>query len=176
MAAPEFVPVRPGPKEAAYESPPRRLGSWLAERPAEIVDDGVQPTGGLRGYQGPDQGYALLLAKRFRGNLALTTGEHEDDAITGCVAIATKRASLFGRAPVIHDLRLAFTLWGFTPADGDPDPDLVAYRRPCFAEVANPHHYTELRALVSSVPDTTLRLMPADLEARGADWRALLGA
>jgi hypothetical protein len=176
MAAPEFVPVRPGPKDAAYESPPRRLGSWLAERPAEIVDDGEQPSGGARGNQGPDQGYALLLANRFRGQLALAPGEHEDDAIAGCVAVATKRASLLGRAPVIYDLRLAFDVWGFTPGDAEPDPDLVAYRRPLFAEVSNPHHYTELRALVSSVPDATLRLLPADVTARRAEWRTLLGS
>jgi hypothetical protein len=176
MAAPEFVPVRPGLREAAYESPPRRLGSWLAARPAEIVDDGEQPTGGPRGYPGPDQGYALLLANRFRGELALTAGEHEDDAIAGCVAVALKRASLFGRAPVVFDLRMAFELWGFTAGDAGADPDLVTYRRPLFAEVSNSHHYTELRALATSVPEATLRLLPADLTARRADWRALLGA
>ena len=112
MAAPEFVPVRPGPKDKAYESPPRRLGSWLPDRPAELVDEGFQPEGVALGWQGPDQGYALLLARRFEDQFVLTAGEHVDDVIAGTVAIATRRASLFGRAPVIHDLRVAFELFG----------------------------------------------------------------
>jgi len=173
MAAPEFVPVRPGPRDKAYESPPRRLGSWLPDRPGELVDEGFQPEGTALGSQGPDQGYALLLARRFEGTLVLTPGEHEADATAGVVAIALRRASVFGRAPVIHDLRLGFELFGFL-GEG-VDEELVAHRRGTFEELANPHHYFEVRHLAGSIPETTLRLTPDEVRARRNEWRALIG-
>ena len=36
--------------------------------------------------------------------------------MAGCVPIAMKRAALYGRAPMIYDLELAFTLWGYLGA------------------------------------------------------------
>ena len=50
-------------------------------------------------------------------------GESVDDAVSGCTAVALRRASLYGRAPVIHDLRIAFTIWGFL--DAAPPAELV---------------------------------------------------
>ncbi len=124
------------------------------------------------GSPGPDQGYALLLAQRFRDRLHLVEGEHAADVLAGAVAVATVRASLFGRAPVIHDLDLALTLWGFLVADA-PD-DLVAERRARFAGAS--HHYWDRRTLVESVPVATLRLTPDEVRRlAGADWRSLLG-
>ena len=173
MAAPEFVPIRPGRTDKAYESPPWRPDGWLAERPAELVDDGVQPQGVDYGFQGPDQGFALKLANAQRDKLQLSSGEHADDAVTGCVAVAMRRASIYGRAPMVYDVRLAFELFGFL--DEDPDADLVAWRKPRFEELANPHHYTEVRRLVAQVPESTLRLTPDDVRAKRGAWRALLG-
>ncbi len=169
MAAPDFVPVRPGAPKS-YESPPRREGSWTARRPAEVVGDG-QPEGEAFGSQGPDQGYALKLAKSFAGNLVLAKGEHEADAIAGCLGVAMRRASLFGRAPAMPDLRVAFAAWGFL---GEAAPELVAFRKPLFAEAANPHHYFEKRTIANLVPEATLRMTP-DAVASSKDWRALLG-
>jgi hypothetical protein len=157
----------------AYESPPRRLGSWLAQRPAELVDEGFQPDGGSLGYQGPDQGYALLLANRSRAKLALVPHEAADDVIEGIVAIALRRASSYGRAPVVHDITLALELFGFL--DDEPDPELVEFRRPVFEELSNHHHYFEVRHLAACIPESTLRLTPAEVRARRADWRSLLG-
>jgi hypothetical protein len=172
MAAPEHVPVDRTKPVRAYESPPRRPESWLAERPGEIVDEG-QPRGDRLGHQGPDQGYALRLVRRFEGKLTLTAGEHEKDALAGAVAVALKRASIFGRAPVIHDLTLALTVWGFL---GDAPTELVASRRHLFEEVWHPHHYAELRRIADLVPEETLRMTPAQVtEAHRADWRSLLG-
>jgi hypothetical protein len=170
MAAPEFVPLRAVQGEKAYESPPRRLGSWRADRPAELVGE-AQPSGAALGYQGPDQGYVLLLAQSFRGKLRLAPGEHESDVIAGCIAIALRRASLFGRAPVIHDLRLAFELFGYL--DEAVDDEKVAFRRPLFEGLANPHHYFEVRHIATMVPESTLRMRPEDV--RAGEWRALLG-
>jgi hypothetical protein len=173
MAAPEYVPLRPGRTEKAYESPPRRPDSWLADRPAEVVDEGAQPEGRDFGYQGPDQGFALKLANAQREKLFLTDLEHADDAVTGAVAVAMRRASIYGRAPMIHDVNLAFELFGFF--DESAPTELVDWRTPVFEELANPHHYVEVRRLASSVPEATLRMTPADVKAKRGDWRALLG-
>jgi len=172
MAAPEHVPVDRTKPVRAYESPPRRPDSWLPDRPGELVDG--QPRGDHLGHQGPDQGYALRLARGFEGKLTLTTGEHEKDALAGAVAVALKRASLFGRAPVIHDLTVALTVWGFL--DEEPAKELVDVRRRLFEEVSNPHHYSELRRIVDLVPGATLRLVPKYLaDSHRTDWRGLLG-
>src|SRR5688572_19584334 len=147
MGAPEYVPKSARPTERVYESPPWQHDPWLGH-PAGDLTDG-QPRGTFYGNQGPDQGYALLLAERFHDRLVLTPGESEHDVVAGAVEVAMKRASLFGRAPVIHDLTLAFTIWGFL--DDDPDPALVDVRKELFASAG--HHYAERRAVVDMVPE-----------------------
>ncbi len=170
MAAPEYVPVDRTRPIRAYESPPRRDEPWWADRPGELVDG--QPHGDRLGNQGPDQGYVLSLARRFEGKLTLTAGEHERDALAGAVTVALKRASLYGRAPVVHDLTVALTIWGFL---GDAPAELVAMRKPMFEEVAHPHHYPEQRRIADLVPDDVLRQTPAQVtEAHRADWRRLI--
>jgi hypothetical protein len=158
MAAPEYVPKPKDDQPRTYESPPWGPDGWYPERAADL--EGAQPRGPRLGSPGPDQGYSLKLVRRFVGKLVLTPGESEDDAIAGCVEVANKRASIFGRAPVIHDLTVAFTLWGFL---AEADPELVRLRKPYFAGVANPHHYTERRRVADVVPTATLRLTPAEL-------------
>ena len=156
MAAPEYVPAPTDDKARVYVSPPRRPDSWMADRPAEL--EGRQPSGPRLGSPGPDQGYAMKLANQFRGRLVLTPGEHEDDALAGCLAIAMRRASIFGRAPMIHDLTVALGFWSFLV---EPPSDLAAVRKDVFAGVASTHHYQERRAIVDGVPEDVLRLTPA---------------
>lgn len=174
MAAPKFSPVDPLDDARGYESPDHIPDPWLAVRPGDLV--GRQPAGARLGSQGPDQGYALKLAARVRPELQVQVGEDVDDALAGCTAIGLRRASLFGRAPVIHDLRMALTMWGFL--DADPPAELVAARRPRFEGVANTaHHYDELRAIVDAVPEATLRSTPDQVRAGyPGDWRSLVGA
>lgn len=173
MAAPEYVPVDRTRLLRTYTSPPRRPGTWLADRPAELVDDG-QPSGPLLGNPGPDQGYVLRLARQFHGKLVLTAGEHERDALAGACAVALKRASIFGRAPVVHDLTVALTVWGFL---GQADPALVQARHHLFEEAAHPHQYSSVRKITDLVPEATLRLTPQQVtEAHRSDWRSLLVA
>lgn len=172
MAAPEHVPVDRRQPARGYESPPRRPESWRPDRPAEVVGGG-QPRGDRLGNQGPDQGYALVLAGRFEGRLTLAAGEHERDALSGAVAVGLKRASLFGRAPVVHDLRLALTAWGFL---GDAPAELVDLRRGLFEEVWHPHHYAERQRVAELVPEATLRMTPEQVAAEHRrDWRSVLG-
>ena len=114
----------------------------------------------------------LSLARRFEGALTLTDGEHQRDALAGAVAVALKRASLFGRAPVVHDLTVALTIWGFL---GDAPKELVDLRKSMFEEVAHPHHYQEQRQVADRVPDDVLRRTPQQVtEAHRAGWQDLL--
>jgi hypothetical protein len=170
MAQPEYVPT-PAGIAAGRERLPTPL-SWRADRPAEVVHEGGQPVGPLFGVAGPDQGYALKLARLWEEQLVLAPGEHREDAVAGCLGVATKRASLFGRAPVTYDLEVAYTVWGFLEV---APADLVAARGPRFAGCA--HHYEAQRAIVDQVPVATLRLSPADVKTRVAsgDWKSLLG-
>lgn len=170
MAAPEHVPTKSTDKVRAYHSPPRRPDTWRADRPADFADERRQPTGDLLGSQGPDQGYALKLARLLEPELQLTEGEHAKDALAGIVAVGLKRASLLGRAPVIHDLRIAATVFGYL--DPDPDPALVQLRAELFEEVGHFHHYMELRHIADLVPADVLRLTPAEVTQRyRAGWR-----
>lgn len=173
MAAPEHVPIDPNQDVRTYSSPPRRPNSWRADRPADFADDHRQPTGDLLGSQGPDQGYALRLARILEPELALTEGEHAKDALAGIVAVGLKRASALGRAPVIHDLRIAATIFGFL--DPSSDGELVTLRRELFEEVSHFHHYMELRRLVDMVPVEVLRQTPEQVtDAHRRGWRDLI--
>lgn len=172
MAAPKFRPVAPTDRPRAYASPDYVPGAWTPTRPGDI--DGFQPTGARLGAPGPDQGYAIKIANSLRPNLHLAPGEHEDDVVGGCLGVALRRASLFSRAPVVHDLTIAFTVWGFL--DPEPSDELVALRRTMFEGVRHVgHHYTEARLIVDAVPESTLRMTPSQVEsAHASDWRSLL--
>lgn len=171
MAAPRFVPTKAIDDTRIYTSPPRRPEPWLQDRPAELLLG--QEWGPRLGNPGPDQGFGLTIAETFRDQLVLRPGEQADDAITGCLTVGLKRASIFGRAPVVHDLRIAFTVWGFL--DDHADDELVAVRRELFEEVSHPHHYVEQRAIADAVPEATLRLTPGEVASRyEQDWRSLL--
>lgn len=113
------------------------------------------------GTAGPDQGYAYKLVHLFDDRLSLGAVKH-DDAVAGCVAVAMKRSALFGRAPVVHDLTAAFTIFGFL--DPSPDVELERGREDLFAEVRSNHHYSERRLVVDVVDEDVLRSTPERIE------------
>ena len=160
MAAPDYVPTDTAVGDRYYVSPPRRPQPWVADRPAELMAG--QPTGAGLGVPGPDQGYALRLARRFEDKLLLGPGESAADAVVGCVGVALKRAASFGRAPVAADLEAAFRVFGFLPPA--PGEALMAWRKELFAGVSHPHHYAEARQLVELVSEAALRLAPSEIE------------
>lgn len=167
MSTPSYVPV-PDRPPSVYRSPPRRRGSWTADRPGEVVG-GPHPRGPGLGSPGPDQGYALGLARRFGDHLILADGESRDDVLAGCTAVALRRASLFARAPVIHDVRLALELFGYLRR---APSDLVEWRRACFAGIAGEHGHGPSRWLAHLVPSETLRASPRTVaDACRRDWR-----
>jgi hypothetical protein len=136
----------------------------------------MQPVGPRLGAQGPDQGFALTIAERLAPRIELQGRERLDDAIRGCVGIALRRASLYSRAPVVHDLTIAFTMWGFL--DPSPPDDLIARRPQLFEGVGDVgHHYAEGRVIADLVPESTLRMTPDEVAAAyPARWRELTGA
>ena len=168
MAAPEFVPVKPLDDVRTYESPPRRPESWLSTRPGDLDDS--QPRGPRFGHPGPDQGYVLTLVRLFADKLHLIKGEDVEDVNSGCAAIALKRASLFGRAPIVHDLTAAYTIFGYL--DERASGGLIELRRRSFAGVRHANHWLQLQRLVDAVPESTLRLLHTQVS--GAVWEELI--
>jgi len=171
MGAPRHVPVSPIAESRTYRSPDVVPNSWLTGRPGDL--DSEQPSGGRMGHQGPDQGYALRLCGVFRDQLRVSEREDLSDVERGCVQIALKRASLFGRAPVIYDLEIAYRIWGFL--DDEADEGLIEIRERRFEGVSEGHHYVDARALVATVRDEVLMMAPSEIEDRhAADWTSLL--
>lgn len=173
MAVPKFAPSSPIDDARSYRSPDHVPGAWMPARPAEVR--GFQPEGGRLGYQGPDQGFGIKIANTFRPKLQLAPGESADDAVRGCLGIGLRRASLFSRAPVIHDFTIAFTVWGFL--DIVAPSELVGLRVKAFQGVAHiAHAYDQQRTLVDMVPAATLRMSPQQVTAAyPVRWRELLG-
>lgn len=159
MTQPKFAPLTERAEvREAYKLPV--ASQWYAHRPADYRP---QPHARHRpntGTPGPDQGYALLLAERLRERVRLTDLEHEDDVLAGAVAIALRRASMLGRAPVLGDIELALDLFGFL--EGAPE-DLVEARERLFAGIA--HDYWQQRDLADLIPESTLRLPLAEVRA-----------
>ncbi len=169
MTQPDHVPLQASDRvrPSALLPPPDR---WYLERPAEQVDL-IQPTGPRLGATGPDLGYGLKLARRFEGRLDLTAGESAKDVIAGCFACGSRRAATLGRAPVIHDMEWAYTLWGYL--GGAPD-DLVAWRKPLFRGAAE--DYWGRREIADAVRAEALKLTPAEVRdrLRLGSWKGLL--
>jgi hypothetical protein len=173
MAAPRFAPTPSAETVRTYESPEHVPESWTPTRPTDI--EGRQPVGVHLGYQGPDQGYVMTLASIMRSQVRVQPGEDVEDALKGCSLIALRRASLYGRAPVIHDLTIALTIWGYL--DENPPSEQVQTRQPLFEGVRNTlHHYGDGRTIADMVPEATLRMMPNEvLRQMPHAWKELTG-
>jgi hypothetical protein len=169
MSQPSFVPIR----DADQVRPSLRLEQpvpWSPDRPAELRSP-VAQTGRGFGKPGPDQGYALRVARAFADRVVLADGEDLEDVLVGCALLASRRAGAFGRAPSAPDLKWAMNLWGFLYPS---PPEVVAARREWFRSVS--HDYVLQRALVDQVPDDSLRLTPDEVAGRRSEWKALVGA
>jgi hypothetical protein len=167
VTQPSFVPI----VEADQVRPAYRLqvpNIWTQSRPSELRGTS-QPPGRQLGSPGPDQGFALKLARRFEDRLVVVEGESTEDAVSGCTAVAMRRCARFGRAPAVYDLTFAFTLWGFL---GGAPEDLIAARGPLFRSAS--HHYLAQRAIADAVLEETHRLTPEVVADRIGQWRELM--
>ena len=147
MAAPEYVPLTPVDQALGCTARPTTARS-VAAGPARRARAAASPRAARLGQPGPDQGFAFNAGRAVPRRLRLAAGEHADDAIPGCVGVALRRASLFGRAPVVHDLTVAFTVWGFL--DDAAPAELAARRKKAFEGLATSPTTTR-----SSAPSST---------------------
>lgn len=169
MTQPSFVPI----PDADQVRPARRLQaatSWTPQRPGDFRRPAM-PTGRGFGRPGPDQGFALRVARAFADRVQLREGEDLEDVLFGCALLASMRAGAFGRAPSAPDIKWAMNLFGFLEAD--PPDDLVKARSEGFKSLG--HDYALQRALVDRIPPETLRLSPDQVVARRTEWKALIG-
>jgi hypothetical protein len=167
-----FVPPDPSARPRQQQNlppgvalPPAR--SWRATRPGDLAPGWVE--GPLLGRPGPNVGYAYTLAQRAADRLRLHTNEHVPDAIAVVAEIAGKRATLFGRAPVIGDIDAAVALLGY---DGSADESFAETRAHLVHDAA--HDYPRRRAIVDSVPDDMLRRRSSELKGLVGVWRAIV--
>lgn len=171
MPTDPFVPADPEASPRQQQNlppgvalpPPRH---WIADRPGDLPPG--QPRGALLGAPGPNAGYAYTLAERAADRLQLAPHEDLHDVIPVVAEIAGKRAALFGRAPVIHDVDVASGLLGY---DGTADRDFAEVRRLIVHDAG--HDYTRRRSIVDTVPEQLLRMSIDDLDASIAEWRHL---
>lgn len=173
MAIPSYVPTDPRDHPRGYESTPRRGNGWYAgQRPGAIVP-GEMPQGGLYGNHGPDIGYAYKLVHRVADRIKLVGNEDREDAEAGGLAVAMRRAAINGRAPILADLDVAFTIWGFY--DDQPASGLRVLRAEMFEGARVEWHGYELqREIANVVSEHALQMTPAAVTAAHAqDWAAL---
>lgn len=164
MTQPSFVPQNPANSVRQGDAlPPARASN--DDRPGEVTSE-EWPTGSQMGEQGPDQGYALRLARLFVDRIELPEGEHDEDVIAVLSAVALKRAARAGRGPIMNDIAIAFAAWGLQPKGPE---DLAALRRKVFAGAS--HDYTKVRTIVDITDERALKLNVPELVERSSHWR-----
>jgi hypothetical protein len=140
---------------------------WVADRPAEL--QGPQPSGPMLGVPGPNIGYALSLASRWRDRFTRAPHEHAEDVIAVIAELGMRRAASFGRAPVSADIDVAAQILGYL---GGADEELVRRRTKAVREAS--HSYRARRAICDSVPIDVLRLAPSAVASRVGEARTQL--
>jgi hypothetical protein len=80
--------------------------------------------------------------------------------------VAGRRAALFGRAPVIHDVENAVELFGY---DGSADDDFAEARALLVYDAG--HDYYRRREIVDMVPEDLLRRPRGELTHAVYEWR-----
>lgn len=173
MSAPSYVPQDPSALLRYYESPPRRPESWPLQRPSELEVGAEQPRGGRFGNQGPDIGYAYKLFHLVHDKIHLVGDESMEDVEQGVVAVAMRRASLFSRGPILADVEIGCTVWGFF--DAQPSSDLVKTRRDYFESASGHYFHRLIREIAAAVPDEVLAKSPTEIAAaQKANWSSVL--
>lgn len=140
------------PRPVPAPAPARR---WSPRRPGELNSPEEVPWGGMFGTPGPDTGYVLrLLADE---ELSLGRGEGRSDVVAALAALASARASLYGRAPTHGDIAVAKALLGLDPTGVPAEViDELAEQRPEW--VANlAHDSKKAYQLVGAVDPAMLR-------------------
>jgi hypothetical protein len=164
-----FVPADPADVPRQQQNlppgtalPPARR--WQSDRPGDL--EAESPQGGLFGNPAPNVGYAYTLAEHVANRLELTQHEDIHDVLPVLAEIAGRRAALFHRAPVIHDVEVAMTILGY---DGSADPAFARARALLVHEAG--HSYYRRRAIVEAVPEALLRRPRGEIDSAVYEWR-----
>jgi hypothetical protein len=167
-----FVPADPADRPRQQQNlppgaalPPARR--WEAARPGDHV--APVPEGPLFGTPGPNVGYAYTLAEHAEDRIRLAPHEELADVIPVVAEVAGRRAALFGRAPVIHDVDDAIQLFGW---DGSADADFTRARTLLVQDAG--HDYYRRREIVDSVPEELFRRPRGELGNAVYEWRRSL--
>lgn len=157
------------PRPTAHPAPARR---WTPGRPGEVTSPDEMPWGGGFGTIGPDAGYVLRLIRSRE--LDIAQGEHRHNAEAALAAVATARASRFGRAPITEDVDLAAVLFAYDTDDlpGELVAGLQRDRLEWFANLG--HDAAQRREIVADVPLAVLESKPAAVRAQMATGRRLI--
>lgn len=156
-AVPEDSPRQEQNLAPGVSLPPARPSA--GGRPGEVA--GPWPRGAGFGSPGPNVGFALTLVARAHLRITLAPNEHEGDAHALVAAVAMKRASLFGRAPVAADVSCALLILGY---EGPASGDFVEWR--ILAGIDAAHDYRPGLDICARVSPEDLRLDPRDLAPR----------
>lgn len=157
---------RPVPRPAA----PRR---WTPRRPGDMDGPADMPWGDHFGTPAPDAGYALRLVRDQEPDLP--SGESRADAEAAIAAVASARASHFGRAPTMKDVETAMVILGYDD-EGVPRPLVAGLAADRLHWVANLAHRPGAAAdLVARVPVSVLGSSPEQLRGRMAAGERLIG-
>ncbi|MGC8511716.1 MAG: hypothetical protein ACP5P1_01550 [Acidimicrobiales bacterium] len=167
MTQPAHVPVLPTDRVRSSRILPAPR-PWKLGRPGE-TGDREAPSGPRLGSAGPDLGFGLKLASRLADRVVLADGEDLHDVVAGCFACASRRASHYGRAPVVFDVEWSYGLWGYL--DQAPT-DLVDWRRPLFRGAS--HDYWDQRRIADAVKVEALGMTPHDVRKDLASWKERL--
>lgn len=152
------------PRPVPHPAPARR---WKPVRPGDLNTPDAMPWGGAFGTIGPDSGYALRLLRERK--LALGPGEDQHGADRVLAAVATARASHFGRGPIAQDVEVACLVFGLADEGLPPDVSarLAEERKRRFAGAG--HDYETVRTAVASIPRELLIDTPDSIGRRLAD-------
>ena len=110
MTQPPHVPLQDADRvrPSSLLPPPR---PWYQQRPGEWHGP-WRPQGPASGL--PDRTSATVSSWPTASRTGCgCAGRHREDALYGGFVCGGRRAAEFGRAPVIHDMEWAYTLWGY---------------------------------------------------------------
>ncbi len=151
MAQPNFAPIKSDNKVSEIQ----KLNSpneWKSVRPGELKNKVNLEKKSRFGNPGPDQGYAMVLFKRFTDDIRLSKEEDIHDVQAGVVAIAMKRAAIFGRAPVNKDIEFALNKFDFLK---DIKSDAVKKRRETFKSAG--HEYSKRQDIADMIDEDEMK-------------------
>lgn len=139
--------------------------SWKASRPGYVGLAKRKETDMLLGNAGPNVGYAMKLSHRQSGEFFLVDHENRHDVEILIAEIAMRRASNFGRAPMIDDIHFATHLLGYddTPTQGEEK------WRPALVNGCG-HNEHRRRIIVNSIPQPIIEGEKGQLHEAISGW------